>query len=218
MELRNLAICAILASSISGPASAQAPTGLEAAPKLEEDVGKHNSWTYRNPDAKLEKYKSFIIEPTEVNSDPTASWGNTTAEKRQKYAAMLTDALKREIGDAYTIASKPGPGVAVMRLTLLGVESTMPGVATASRATPMGLALNGVKSIAGKPGSFTGSVQVAFELFDSRSMQLQFAAVRRRSPDALDIPATISTDATAQAVAKDVAVSIRKGLDKVHGR
>jgi hypothetical protein len=75
-----------------------------------------------------------------------------------------------------------------------------------------------MKSIAGKPGSFTGSVQVAFELRDSRTQELQFAAVRRRSPDALDIPATLSTEATVEAVARDVANSIRKGLDRANGR
>ena len=84
--------------------------------------------------------------------------------------------------------------------------------------TPFGLALNGVKSLAGKPGSFSGSLQAAFELSDAKSGELVFAAVRRRSPNALDIESTLSTEKTVEAVADDIAKAIRKALDGANGR
>jgi hypothetical protein len=105
-----------------------------------------------------------------------------------------------------------------MRVTLLGVQSTTQGVATVSRLMPVGLALNGVKSLAGKKGSFSGGVQVAFELTDSRTGSLIFAAVRQRSPDALDIEATLSTEKTVEAVADDVAKAIKTGLNRANNR
>jgi hypothetical protein len=186
-------------------------------PKLTEDA-EPDSWSYRKADVDLSKYKAFLIEPTLVHSDPTASWGGTTPQERAAFAEMLTQDLRNEIGQSYPLASKPGPGVATMRLTLLGVSTTQPAAAVASRVTTIGIAMNGVKSLRGKPGSFTGSAHLAFELTDSRSGELLAAAVRRRSPNALNISAALSTEKTVAAISKDVAKSIREGLDAVQGR
>src|SRR3546814_12964992 len=175
------ALCAGLAMCRSFQAAGQAPGELQSSSRLTEDPGKHDSWTYRNPDANLATYKRFIIEPTAIYADPAATWGSTTQEQRQKFADKLTKALRDEIGSSYQIADKPGPDVARMRLTLLGIETTKSVAATASRVTPFGLAFNGVKSLAGKKGTFMGSVQAAFELTDSQSGELPYArsAARR---------------------------------------
>jgi phosphopantetheinyl transferase len=101
---------------------------------------------------------------------------------------------------------------------LLGVQQTVPLVATASRFTPVGFALNGIQSLRGKKGSMTGSVQAALEVNDSQSGELLFAAVRRRSPVALDIESTLSTEKTVEAVADEFAKAIRKGIDTANGR
>jgi len=215
MKVAVALVCATVAA-IPMTAAAQPSTELRSASKLSEDAAR-DSWTYRNPKADLTQYKAFIVEPTAVLSDPAASWGGTSPAQRAKFAEMLTGDLRDEIGKSYTLATQPGPGVATMRLTLLGVSATTPGVAAATKLTPAGLALNGVKSLTGKPGAFTGSAQIAFELSDSRSSELLVAAVRRRSPDALDINASISTENTVASVSKDVAAAIRKAIDKANG-
>jgi len=199
-------------------AQAQAPSELPGASLMTEDSGKSDSWTYRNPDVALSKYQKFLIEPTAVTSDPTATWSSTSPADRQKYAAYMTTALRNEIAQGYQVVDKPGPGVAILRLTLLGVQQTVPLIATASRFTPIGFALNGVQSLRGKKGSLTGSVQAALEVNDSQSGELLFAAVRRRSPVALDIESTLSTDKTVEAVADEFAKSIRQGIDTANGR
>lgn len=206
---------AALAICLSAPAFAQ---GSTATSQMTQDPGKADSWTYRNPKVALSEYKRFIILPTAVGTSPTSEWGNASYEQKQKYAGFLTEALRKEIGQGYEITQAAGPGTATMKMTLLGVKGTTTGLATASRATPMGLALNSFKSLRGKPGSFTGSVQAAFELTDSQTGELIFAAIRRRSPNALDIESTLSTDHTVQSVADDLAGAIRKGLDKANGR
>lgn len=218
MKHRNAALCAVLAMCFASQAAGQAPAELKSSSRLTEDPGKHDSWTYRNPLANLTVYKRFIIEPTAIYADPAATWSSTTPAERQKFADRLTRALRDEISASYQIADAPGPDVARMRLTLLGIETTKSVAATASKVTPFGLAINGVKSLAGKKGSFMGSVQAAFELTDSQSGELQYAAVRRRSPNALDIEASLSTENTVDAVAQDIATAIRKALDKVNGR
>jgi len=217
MKLVLATMCAALALSTPAAILAQAPSDLASASQLSPD-GKGDSWTYKNPDVALSKYQRFIIQPTAVYADPAAQWGSTTPEQRQKYAAYMTKALRDELGKTYQIADRPGPGVATMRLTLLGVQNTVGGVATASRLTPMGFALNGIQSLRGKKGSMTGSVHAALEVTDSRSGDLLFAAVRVRSPNALDIESTLSTEKTVEAVADDIAVAVRKGIDKANGR
>jgi Protein of unknown function (DUF3313) len=203
---------------LSTPAAILAQTSsLSSASKLTPD-GKGDSWTYRNPSASLSSYQSFIIQPTAVYTDPTAQWGGTTPEQRQKYAAYMTKALRDEVGTGYQIVDRPGPGVATLRLTLLGVQKTIGGVATAARATPMGFAFHGIQSLRGKKGSMTGSAQVALEVTDSRNGALVFAAVRKRSPNALDIESTLSTEKTVEAVADDIAKAVRKGIDTANGR
>ena len=199
------------------PAAALAqPQGLRSSAQLSEDSGK-DSWAYRNPTADVTRYKSFIVEPTVVSTDPAAKWGKISEADKQKYAAQFTAALQAEIGRSYTLTTEKGPGVGVMRLTLLGVSPASP-IAVATKVTPIGFALTGIKSMAGKPGSFSGSAQVAFELMDSESGDVVVAVLRRRSPDALDIGASASTDGTVAAIAKDAAEAIRDGLDRANGR
>jgi hypothetical protein len=218
MKILRATICVGLALSFAAPALSQSIDQLESSGVMTPDAGKADSWTYRNPDVALSKYQRFIIEPTAVFTDPTAQWGDTTPEQRQKYAAYMTKALSDAIGSGYQIVDKPGPGVATLHLTLLGVSQTVPLLATASRLTPFGFALNGIQSLRGKKGSLTGSAQVALEVTDSKSGELLFAAVRKRSPVALDIGSTLSTEKTVEAVADEIAQSVRQGIDTANGR
>jgi hypothetical protein len=214
MRYGNAALMAALAACLPVQASAQ----MRSSSQMIQDEGKADSWTYRNPSAQLNRYTAFIIDPTAVAGSATASWGKIDAVKRQKYADIMTTELRKEIGSAYPIVGRPGPGVARMRVTLLGMEGTKPIAATASRVTPMGLAFTSMKGLVGKKGSFMGSVHVGFELTDSRTGEVQFGAIRRRSANALDFTAAVSNENTVEAVAMDVADAIRKGLDKANGR
>ena len=213
----TLAIALGGALAVTAPSAMAQSAHLKSSSKLQQD-GKGDSWTYRNPDASLAKYQSFLILPTVVSGDPTAQWSGTSMEARRTYAAYMTKALTEQVGSGYQLVDRPGPGVATLQLTLLGVQKTIGGVATAARMTPMGFAMNGIQSLRGKKGSMTGSVQAALEVSDSQSKELVFAAIRQRSPDALDIESTLSTEKTVEAVADEFAKAIRKGLDKANGK
>lgn len=187
-----------------------APTQLQSAANLRHDKGE--SWTYRKAGLQLSGYRSVLVDPTVVYAGPDAQFKDIPVADRAKFAAVLTDALRTELAGSVGVAARPGPGVLRLRMTLLGAEKTTGGVATATRVLPIGLATSAVKSLAGKPGSLTGSVLIALEITDSRTGELLAAAVRRESPDALDISATISTTDTVKAVGKDIAEKIRKRL------
>ena len=211
-----LVLLACHASSAIAQTKDHAPTGLPYASSLRQDRGE--SWTYRHPNLDLRKYRQFIIDPSVVYQGPDAQFDDVDRGDRARYAEIMTEALRAEIGRSFPIATRSGENIARIRLTLLGVDETKGGVATATRVTPVGFALSAVKSLADKPGTLTGSVLFAIELTDSRSGELQIAAVRRESPDALDIPATTSTTNTVKAVAETVAKQVREKLESAAGR
>jgi hypothetical protein len=198
------------------PALAQtednAPSKLESSPQLRHDKGE--SWTYVKPGLDLTKYNAVLIEPATVYKGADAQFKNIEAADRAKFAELMTSSLRSEIGKKLTVAPQRGPGVLRIKVTLLGAEKTTGGVSTAAHVMPIGLVSNAVKSVAGKKGSFTGSVLLAVEVEDSVSGQLLAAAVRRKFPDALDIEATASTSDTVKAVARDLAKDISERLEK----
>jgi hypothetical protein len=193
-----------------------APAALPYAQRMTHDRGE--SWNYKRPSLDLRRYRNVIIDRTVVYRGPDAQFDGIDQGERGKFAEITTRALTEEIGKSLPIVTRPGPDTLRLKMTLLGVDKTTGGVATATRVTPMGFAMSAVKSLAGKQGTFTGSVLYAVELTDSRSGELQIAAVRRMSPDALDIPATISTSETVKAVAESSAKRIRERLEAAMGR
>lgn len=217
--IRKTAIACLLLVAIPA-AFAQtrdhAPVALPYAKRMSHDRGE--SWNYRKPGLDLSRYRNLIIDRTVVYRGPDAQFEGIDQSEREKYAEITTRALTEEIGKSFPIVSRPGPDTARLKMTLLGAEKTRGGVATATRVTPVGFAMSAVKSLAGKQGTFTGTVLYAVELTDSRSGELQIAAVRRMSPDALDIPATLSTSDTVKAVAENSAKRIRERLEAAMGR
>ncbi len=213
MRLLPLVIAAMLVpSAATAQTRDHAPTQLQSAASLRHDKGE--SWTYRKPGVVFSSYKTVLIEPTAVYAGPDAQFKDIAPADRAKFAVILTDALRAALAGSVGVAAKPGPGVLRLKLTLLGAEKTVGGVSTATRVMPIGLATNAIKSLAGKPGSFTGSALIALEVTDSRTGDLLAAAVRRESPDALDISATLSTTDTVKAVAKDIAEKVKKHLQQ----
>ena len=192
----------------------RAPVALQSASKMSQDKRGSESWTYAQPRSVFTKYRSVIVEPTVVYTGPDAQFdGDISAADRAKFAAILTDALRSELQKSFASPAQPQADTLRLKVTLLGAEKTKGGLATATRVTPIGFGLSAVKSALGKGGSLTGSVLVAVELYDARTNELLLAAVRRRSPDALDIPATLGTEETVKAVAREFADTARKRLE-----
>lgn len=190
-----------------GQAEDHAPVRLSSASRMTHDRGE--SWTYVKPGLDLASFRSIMIEPVVVYTGPDAQFEDVDSADRRRYAQILDEALRRELASARPIVRRAAAGTARLRVTLIGMERTTGGVATATRATPLGMASSVVRSVAGRPGRLTGSMLIALEMFDGGNGQLQAAIVRRREPDALDIPATLGNTETAQAIARDFAKALR---------
>lgn len=216
--MRQLALPACLLM-LAAPASAQtrdhAPTSLRSATKMSQDAPGSESWTYVVPRDRFLKYRTVIVEPTVVYQGPDAQFEGINPADRAKFAAIFTDELRSELGKTFPAAAKPQADTVRIKVTILGAQKTKGGLATATRVTPLGFATSAVKSALGKKGTFTGSVLYAVELYDGRTNELMLAAVRRRTPDPLDVPATLSTTDTVKAIAREFADGARKRLEEL---
>jgi hypothetical protein len=210
-----------LALSIALAAHAQTrdhpPTSLGSANQMTQDKEGSESWTYVQDKSVFTKYRTVIVDPTTVYDGPDAQFEGIDAADRTKFAAMFTDELRSEIAKSFPAPATPQADTLRVHVTILGAQKTKGGVATATRVTPIGFAASAVKSALGKKGTFTGSVLYAVEVFDARTNELLLAAVRRRTPDPLDVPATLSTTDTVKAVAREFADGARKRLEEMTG-
>lgn len=218
-ERRSALRCALAVTALALCSAAQAqtkdhaPVALQSSTKMTQDQAQSESWTYMKPELDLIKYRSVIVDPTAVYSGPDAQFDGIEATDRAKFAGMITEALSTELAKSFPASGQPSAQTLKIRVTLLGATKTTPGLATASRASSVGLALSALKSVRGKPGSLTGSLLIAVEVVDAATGEVLVAAVRRRFPDALDIPATLSTAATVKAIARDFAGDVRERLE-----
>ena len=213
-----LAIPALLLT-VATPANSQtrdnAPVALASSKQMTQDKPGTESWTYAQPRSVFAKYRTVIVDPTLVYQGADAQFEGVDRDDREKYAGMITDELRSEIAKSFPSPAKPQADTLRLRVTILGAEKTKGGVATATRVTPLGFASSALKSALGKSGSFTGSVLYAVELYDAKTNELLLAAVRRRTPDPLDVPATLSTTDTVKSVARDFANSARRRLEEL---
>jgi len=194
-----------------------APVSLPSANQMSQDKPGTESWTYAQPVARFAKYRTVIVAPTKVYQGPDAQFEGIDPADRAKYADMITTELRNELAKSFPAPAKPQADTLRIQVTLLGGEKTKGGLATATRVTPIGIGLSAVKSALGKQGTMTGSLLYAVEAYDARTNELLLAAVRRRTPDPLDVPATLSTTDTVKAVAREFADGARKKLELLTG-
>jgi hypothetical protein len=211
------AIVLLTAVPVGAQTRDHAPVSLESAKKMAQDKPGTESWTYAQPRAVFQKYRTLIIDPTVVYQGADSQFEGIEPADRAKYAQMITQELRSEMAKSFPTPARAQADTLRLRVTLLGGEKTKGGIATATRVTPLGFATSALKSALGKSGSFTGSLLYAVELYDARSNELLLAAVRRRTPDPLDVPATLSTTDTVKAVAREFADGARKRLEELTG-
>jgi hypothetical protein len=205
----------------ANPAFAQtkdhAPVALDSASLMTQDKAGTENWTYAQPREVFTKYRTLIVDPTAVYDGPDAQFDGIDTADRYQTASVVTDALREELAKSFPAPAKPQADTLRLKVTILGATKTKGGIATATRVTPVGFGLSAIKSALGKPGTLTGSVLFAVELYDAKTNQLLLAAVRRRTPDPLDVPATISQEETVKAVAREFADGARKRLENLTG-
>ncbi|HEX2634845.1 MAG TPA: DUF3313 domain-containing protein [Bradyrhizobium sp.] len=218
--LRDL-VLATSALLVAGSGVAQtrdhAPVSLPSSSRMMQDQPGSESWTYAQPISTFQKYRTVMVGDTFVYQGPDAQFEGIDPEDRARFASIITQELRSEIAKSFPAPGTPQADTLRLQVTILGARKTKGGFATATRVLPIGLATSALKSALGKGGTLTGSILYAVELHDARTNELLLAAVRRRTPDPLDVPATISTTETVKAVAREFADGARKRLEELTG-
>lgn len=193
----------------------RAPVALKSGRMMTQDKPGSESWTYAQPAARFLKYRTVIVDPTTVYQGPDAQFEGVDPADRQKFAGIITQELRSELAKTFPAPARPQADTLRLSVKILGAQKTTGGIATATRVTPLGFATSALKSALGKKGTLTGSVLYSVEAYDAQTNELLLAAVRRRTPDPLDVPATLSTTDTVKAVARDFANSARRRLEEL---
>ena len=213
-----LAACVLLTPATAlAQTRDHAPVSLPSANKMSQDKANSESWTYVQPASRFQKYRTVIVDETSVYTGPDSQFEGIDPADRARFANMITQELRPEIAKSFPAPTRAQADTLRLHVTILGAQKTKGGIATATRVTMFGFATSALKSALGKQGSLTGSILYAVELRDARTNELLLAAVRRRTPDPLDIPATLSTTDTVKAVAREFADGARKRLEELTG-
>lgn len=180
--------------------------------------GVGHDWTYRAPDLDPSSYKKLIIEPAQVYRGPGSDYDGLSPAEVESMAQTLPEETVKLLQAKGYVADQPGPGVARLRFTVVRISRTVPYLSTATRVIPLSAMINVARTAAGVGGSLTGSATIMIEVFDSTTDALLAAGQRELNPDTFDIEATLGTDETARAVARQVAEEILRRIEKINGK
>jgi len=174
---------------------------------------------YRSPTVQMDKYKSMLIESTEVYTGKDADFGKTSEADKKRLANKVTEDFTAELTKRkYPLTAQPGPGVVRLRLKLTGVQASQSVAATALRVTPLGLGLSAAKEAEGKSAAFVGSVTIAGEMIDAQSGEILGAFVATESPIALDVTSGLGSLRAAELGIERGADNFADALDRAVGR
>ncbi|WP_213769253.1 DUF3313 domain-containing protein [Caballeronia sp. dw_19] len=201
--------CILLAGCASTP---PAPHGsLSSSTQLRpnpQDKDGRLPYLYAVPGIEWRRYTSVMIDPVAIYHGTDAQFESTAEADRDAIAAYMqsqfTDALKGH----YTIVRVAAPDALRIHLTLTGIATSTPVLATLSKIAPVGLVINTVKNIQDRPAALTGSVSYAVEIYDSTSGRLLRAYAAWQYPGAENIAASFGALGAAKAGVRNGAQSL----------
>lgn len=206
--MRRYTVIAALALLAACSREPKTTAGLSQQMPLQPQQGDiaGNTLVYRAPDLDVRKYRGIYIAPAVVYDGADTEWGGTDMALRQRVAAKLTSEVQRVLREhGAQVLGAPAPGSVTLDLTLAGISATHGVAANALKVTPIGFGLTLMKSAAGLPATFTGSITVAGKIIDSRTQEVLAGFVSKESPTALDPRTLGGTEDTAMLAATKAA-------------
>jgi hypothetical protein len=146
---------------------------LAACARKPEETGFLTSYTnlqplsstylrYIAPNHELSHYDSFIIEPITIKFYDSSDEKKVNTADLDHLKNYLSQAVEKELSAQYSIVTKPGPGVAILRIAITDLQASSPALNVLPQTQLLGLGL--------------GEVSVEAELLDSQT-HTQLAAV-----------------------------------------
>lgn len=155
----------------------------------------------------IQGYDNIIIDPIEIYKGRDSQFGKMTEEDKTSLGAYMHAQFAEKLASRFRITNTPGPRTLRLKLILTGAAATTPVISTFSRLDLSGGLYNGVQSIRGGEGTFTGSALYAVEVYDSATAQLLCAYIAKEYPNSMNIGASFGSLTAAK-------VGIEKGAEK----
>jgi hypothetical protein len=196
-KLTALFLTAIAASTLTACASVQpvAYTGIASTPQMTQNHGDDSAkvpYRYAAP-VVWSRYTRVVLDPVAVYQGADNQFGDIKQEDRAALAQYMGETFQQKLATHFDVAKQSGPGTLRIKLTLTGAEKTKPLIGQAMHFDIAGNLYNGVQSIRGGQGAFSGSVSYAVEVYDSASGQLLKAYVSKQYPNAMNLPAAFGS-------------------------
>ena len=148
----------------------------------------------------LGRYSSFIVDPVASRVYGEAR-SKISAQDLQDITNYMHSAIVRELSDRYTIAYRPGPGVARIRVAITDLKKSNPVLNTIPQTKLAGVGLGGASMEA--------------EMIDSQTGRQIGAAVESQLGERLSL-AGMTTWGDAKQVMDNWAKRLKTRLDEAH--
>jgi hypothetical protein len=120
------------------------------------------------PAAAIVRYRRIVVAAVTVGGHDT-EFDGISDEDKQRLAIELGEKFRSTLAQHFSIADRPGPGVARLQLTLEGIKTSNSVLSTGLRVLPLGMAMSLVRGARDKPARFTGFVTLSGRFSDSVS-------------------------------------------------
>jgi len=186
---------AVLALAACAGMQPVAYTGIASSSQLkqnrDDDAGKV-PYKYAAP-VVWARYTQVVLDPVAIYQGSDNQFGEFKAADRAALADYMQKTFSEKLSKRFDVATQPGPNTLRIKLTLTGAESTTLLVGQFMHFDLAGNLYNGVQSIRGGQGAFSGSVSYAVEVYDGASGQLLKAYVSKQYPNAMNLPAAFGS-------------------------
>lgn len=175
-----------------GTATPIAYSGLESVSELAPNAGDDRARVpYRYVgQVDWSHYRRVMVDPVVIYGGADHQFVDLTDGDKDLLAAYMQEQFSQHLSQRFQITDQAGAGTMRLKLTLTGATATTPVLGTLSRIDVAGAVYNGVQSVNGGEGSFTGAVIYAVEIRDARSNKLLAAFIAKQYPPAYDIGAS----------------------------
>lgn len=202
-----LAACSSGPDAPSGLTASGASSGMEMQPS--ERLPATAVW--RKPGLDASQYTSFQVAPVQIYRGSDADFGDASEADKQAIASFMQQEFSRVLAQTGATASTARTGTpARLQLTLAGMSDNIPVASTAATVLPLGLVRN--MAVGGQSPIFSGSVTYKGEIYDTRTGELVAAFVTSKTPSALDLGATMSSQAAQQAAVTESAYDLKDAI------
>lgn len=139
---------------------------------------------YVNMQADMSKYSKFIVERIIVYLKDDAEYKGIDPDAMKAMTDYFHEAIVRELGGDYTIATEPGPDVLRLKIAITDLAPTKTAVSVIVLATPFGTVPDLVSGAVTKGGTgsapYLGHTAIEVEGIDSDTLLPVFAYMEQR--------------------------------------